>query len=974
MGLAGARNSAVTGLQSQSSAISISSDNIANASTPGYKAVNGKFSTLVTTSGVSTGYSSGGVSLTAKKLVDEQGLIESTGRVTDIAISGNGFIAVQDSGGSLVMTRAGSFDANNVGELVNAGGFKLMGWPLDNDGLKPGAVGNTNTTAAESTDSLVVVDTDSASGTASATTTIALGMNLNAGQSTLQGATARITFDSTSGANNSNDQDDIIVPLVSSTNGLQEGDKISFTSNTVTSTFEYGGFARSRDVTKGIFGATAATTTFSTGTLTDGSSLADGDKFTITAASAGTSAVTFTFTQTSPDTSNGQFNSLTTLATAINSTTGLTARVYNNVLFVSSTDANESITFGDVSSSNLHKELGFSNVLSGSDRFNSLKGLETLVDAKADLEATVNSPTAASTLDIFSSDPLLTLAVIKNQREMTVNLVSAENGNNGQSDLIVPVKGTTTMVPSTAAGNGTASSSQLVIVDDQSGGATTLVTYGGIETGDEISTTNTMFGAATPTTAFTTGVTNGHTMTINDGTTTRTYSYTTGTPVTTPGSATFNSLQTLADAINADTAYFRARVENNRLYVASVDADLGLTFANGGATDFTTNFGLSNVTASGTGRRFATLLELRTIIDGTAEFAQTTDIVNTGNNSTFTIKGATAGTAPLYSTAQVLAIDSTSAIDLVAELGLSTGSGSDNNVGDGMFKEFGLDGVVSATAISATVAATYSATDSSVNMASGNVTPAFSRNVRVFDSLGTGHDFRFGFIKLGTNKWGVEFYAINQSEVNNGRTGDGLVASGTLEFNGDGSLKSKSGDFLSTSTTITWTTGATANTVSFSLGTAGQPAGTSGATVIGLTDGVRQFDAAYNVEFVEQNGVAAGQFDGIEIAEDGTINAKFTNGQVKAIYKLPILTVPNTNGLTAKTGNIFAASQASGEINVKDSGSGGAGKFVAGALEGSTADIAEELTKTIGIQSTYNANASLISTIRSMEEELNRRL
>ena len=49
MGLAGASNSAVTGLQAQSTYIAMASDNIANASTIGYKSVKGVFSTLITT-------------------------------------------------------------------------------------------------------------------------------------------------------------------------------------------------------------------------------------------------------------------------------------------------------------------------------------------------------------------------------------------------------------------------------------------------------------------------------------------------------------------------------------------------------------------------------------------------------------------------------------------------------------------------------------------------------------------------------------------------------------------------------------------------------------------------------------------------------------------------------------------------------------------------------------------------------------
>jgi flagellar hook protein FlgE len=256
-------------------------------------------------------------------------------------------------------------------------------------------------------------------------------------------------------------------------------------------------------------------------------------------------------------------------------------------------------------------------------------------------------------------------------------------------------------------------------------------------------------------------------------------------------------------------------------------------------------------------------------------------------------------------------------------------------------------------------------------MAGGSVTPHFPRNIQVFDALGTGHDFRLSFLKIGVNTWAAEFYALDPTEISGNP--DGLVASGTITFNGDGSLNSVSTS-LTNAITIPWTTGAVDNSIVFDFGTSGAPSGTTGATVIGLTDGVRQFDASYSVEFIEQNGVAAGQFNGITVSEDGTISANFSNGEIKAIYKLPIITVASQNALSPQTGNTFAVTQNSGEVNLKDAGQSGAGIIVSGSLEGSTADIAEELTRTIGIQSNYNANATLISTVRDMEEELNRRL
>jgi flagellar hook-basal body protein len=931
MGLSGARNSAVTGLQAQSTDISISADNIANASTPGYKALTGQFSTLVTSSDNSIGFSSGGVSIRAQSLTEKQGLIGATGRVTDLAISGTGFFAVQDDGGNLLLTRAGAFDVNNKGELVNAAGYKLLAWPLDNDGRKPGELGNLDTTASESSASLVIVDTNSASGTAAATSTIKVGMNLDAGQTTFQGAT--VTIIPQSSDNETASQNDVLVPGP----GMSPGNKITFTSDSISTTFTYGGFATSVDLlNQTLFGATLTNTAFTAGT-----NLVDGiDKFKITTTSSGT--VTFTYKSSAPDTTIGEFNSLDTLASAINAVSGLTARTAGTRLYVSSDNANEAVTFTDIGGCDIVSELGLSNVAaaaSGVNRYNTISGLSVLVKDTAQLDAIVNNPSSGANLDIFSADPLQTLTVTKEYDVGSVDLQSDENGVNSEDDLIAPVFGS----------DMTRETSTLIFTDANAN--TDTFTYGGIAASTV--NINTLYGATDSSTAWTIGV-NGlaanDTITFADGVTTKTFTF-----VASPVAATeFNSLDSLVTAINTD-AMFTAKTVNGLLYVANrTDPDLILTVGSpAGAID--TTLGIASVAAAGGGvDRFATLSQLNTLIAGITNFDTT---LNTGANASIDFS-TTDGTQ--------ITIGGATNTDLLVELGLAAG-----DVGDGMFTEFAIDDIVEAGDEESEVAVTYDPTDPTLNMAGGNITPHFPRNIEIFDALGTGHSFRLAYLKTGSNIWSVEFYALNPSDII-GRA-DGQVVTGTIEFNGDGSLKSVSST-LTSDIIIPWTTGATDNTINFNLGTSGDPAGTVGATVIGLTDGMRQFDSNFNVEFIEQNGVAAGQFKGISVSEDGTISANFSNGEIKPIYKLPIMTVANVNALGAKTGNVFSITQASGEVNLKDAGFGGAGVIVPGALEGSTADIAEELTKTIGIQSNYNANATLISTVKAMEEELNRRL
>ena len=939
MGLAGARNTAVTGLQSQSESISISADNIANASTTGYKALKAQFSSLVTNSSNSTSYSSGGVNVIAKNLIESQGLIESTGRVTDLAIEGTGFFAVRDDSETLFLTRAGSFDINDEGELVNASGFKLLGWPLDNDGLRPGEPGNVNTVASESADSLVVVDTDVASGTASATTTIEMIMNLDADQSTHQGATVSLIPESPD--NSDITSNDIIVPAA----GMQQGDSIEFTSNGTSTIFEYGGFATSADLNDGsIFGASTIFSPFSLSATAP--TLANGDKFTITTASSDT--VTFTFQQSSPDTSVGEFNSFDTLASAINGVNGLTARVTGTQLFISSISANESITFADIGSSNLVTQIGLNNVAAASvttNRWNTFAGLEELADQATQLNATIINPSSSASIEIYASDPTVEMTVSKLQDLDTIDLTSTENGTISDTDLIVPVAG----------GDMVAGLSSFSLT---AGGATDTFLYGGVISGDVVSATNTVFGQSDTSSVWTTGgapaLADGDTITLDDGSGVQTFTFQT---VIVDPTTEFNSMDTLVTAINTIAgADFFARIVGDAIHIGANDASLGITVA-GSNANIATELGLTTLAAGGA-NSFNTLAGLDALINDATNNTSTTSTLNAGVNATIDLVQTGGESMVIASVA--------SSTTLLADLGLTVGSPA-----DGFFTEMQIDDVIPVGTNDLTLEETYNPSDSNSNMAGGNITAHFPRNIRLYDAQGTGHDFRISYLKTGENRWAVEIYSLEPSEIV-GRP-DGLVASGNVEFNGDGSLASVS-QSLTAPINITWTTGADLNNITLDLGTAGQPAGTAGATVIGLTDGLRQFDAPYNVDLARQNGVAAGQFKNVTVDEDGVVYAHFSNGEIKPIYQLPILTVASQNSLEPRSGNVFAITQDSGDANLKIAGEGGSGVIVAGSLEGSTSDIAEELTRTIGIQSNYNANATLISTIKDMEEELNRRI
>lgn len=163
---------AVSGLNAQSANLAMISTNLANASTVGYKEVSANFSTLITDPYGASGLTSAGVTVSSIHYVDLQGLIESSDTSTNLAIDGNGFfvVAASPDSNAFYYTRAGTFDTDDDGYLVNANGYYLQGWPVDSDGNLMVGSGSVS--------SLETINLNTISGAAQATTNVEFVMNL----------------------------------------------------------------------------------------------------------------------------------------------------------------------------------------------------------------------------------------------------------------------------------------------------------------------------------------------------------------------------------------------------------------------------------------------------------------------------------------------------------------------------------------------------------------------------------------------------------------------------------------------------------------------------------------------------------------------------------------------------------------------------------------------------------------------------
>ncbi len=171
MSLTNALFSSVSGLETASTQISVIGDNIANASTPGFKEKRAEFSAVL---GQSITAGSGFAQIGAGVLTNDigtiftQGVFETTQRPTDLGISGRGFFVLEGSFGRSY-TRSGIFGFDSQGFLVDPNNNRLQGYGID------ASTGNSNGVLGDIQVNLPLSPPQ-------VTSSIELGMNLDANE------------------------------------------------------------------------------------------------------------------------------------------------------------------------------------------------------------------------------------------------------------------------------------------------------------------------------------------------------------------------------------------------------------------------------------------------------------------------------------------------------------------------------------------------------------------------------------------------------------------------------------------------------------------------------------------------------------------------------------------------------------------------------------------------------------------------
>lgn len=219
-------------------------------------------------------------------------------------------------------------------------------------------------------------------------------------------------------------------------------------------------------------------------------------------------------------------------------------------------------------------------------------------------------------------------------------------------------------------------------------------------------------------------------------------------------------------------------------------------------------------------------------------------------------------------------------------------------------------------------------------------------SIILYNAIGAPIDLQMRWAKLGENQWGL-FYQNNARATGSAPM---WTSMGTVTFDATG-VPSAAPNF----------------------GFPAAPTLINGVEIpdpLGFTigaNGLRQFSQPNNLMSsldLRQNGYPTGNLQDVEISGDGRITGIYSNGQSFAIARLSIAQFAAPNMLKARDGGTFEATMESGDPVISPEGA----RIVAGSVEESNADIAEEFTKMIVTQQAYTANTRVVTTAQQMME------
>jgi len=261
----------------------------------------------------------------------------------------------------------------------------------------------------------------------------------------------------------------------------------------------------------------------------------------------------------------------------------------------------------------------------------------------------------------------------------------------------------------------------------------------------------------------------------------------------------------------------------------------------------------------------------------------------------------------------------------------------------------------------------------------------WTTTLKIFDSFGDTHDLQVEFTRVpGTaNSWNANVIVNPQSEIPTNTSigfGEEAPAAGgpttfIVNFSNNGTLLSAEDG----AGNVSGASGRVEMLVAFDVpNAAANEDGTpvrqefvlNLGQVGGYTRSITQYAEASSTKMVEQDGRTMGYLENFKIDQSGTITGVYSNGSTRTIGQVALASFTNQGGLEKVGDNAFRVSNNSGLANIGPSGIAGKGKIIAGTLEMSNVDMADQFVDMIVTQRGFQANSKTIQTADQLLQEL----
>ncbi|MCL2809750.1 MAG: flagellar hook protein FlgE, partial [Treponema sp.] len=233
----------------------------------------------------------------------------------------------------------------------------------------------------------------------------------------------------------------------------------------------------------------------------------------------------------------------------------------------------------------------------------------------------------------------------------------------------------------------------------------------------------------------------------------------------------------------------------------------------------------------------------------------------------------------------------------------------------------------------------------------------WSTTIKVYDSFGEVHDMQVEFTRVPetANSWNATVVVNPQSELPTNTSvgfGEEAPAAGgpqtfIVNFSNNGTLLSAEDG----AGNVSGASGQVSMNVAFDVPNAtpnedGTPLRQEFilnlGQVGGFTNSITQYAETSSSKAVEQNGRGMGYLDNFQIDSSGIITGVYSNGTTRTIGQVGMASFANQGGLEKAGDNTFRESNNSGLANIGPSGIAGKGKILAGMLEMSNVDMADQ--------------------------------